>query len=64
MGVHDVSGRLSGSGTPAGNRTVSMSEPSSGTWKDASRFKMAPVAWRATTRRVQNDRPLRKRSTS
>ena len=33
-------------------------------WNEASRLRIAPIAWRATTRRVAKLRPLRMRSTS
>ena len=38
--------------------------PSSSTWNEADRLKMARPCWMATTRRVVNDRPSRIRSTS
>ena len=47
-------------GMSVGRRTA---EPST-RWYDASRLRIAPTAWRATTRRVAKLRPLRVRSTS
>ena len=63
-GLHDVGSSSSGAGMSGAIEIVSMSADSSACWYDASRFRIAPIAWRATTRRVQNDRPLRIRSTS
>ena len=61
---HPSDGRASGGGTKLGILAVWTSTSSSGTWKDASRLRMAPPDWRAATRRVLNERPLRSRSTS
>ena len=41
-----------------------MSAWSSVTWNEQDRLRIAPSDWRATTRRVVNDRPVRIRSTS
>jgi hypothetical protein len=38
--------------------------PGSSTWYDAVMLRITPTDWRAVMRRVQNDRPLRTRSTS
>jgi hypothetical protein len=43
---------------------VCTSGPGSSTWYDAARLRITPTDWRAVTRRVQKDRPLRTRSTS
>ena len=62
--VHELCSSWSGGGRSGGEATVSTSADSSGRWKLASRFRMAPTAWRATTRRVAKERPSRMRSTS
>ena len=60
---HDDSSRCSADGT-SGTVTGSTVADSSDRWYEASRLRMAPTAWRATTRRVTKLRPLRMRSTS
>jgi Na+/proline symporter len=56
------SAALSGGGHVGHRRLVL--EPSSGTWNEADRLKMALPCWMATTRRVVKERPSRMRSTS
>ena len=63
IGVHESFDELVGPATSSSSKVCSDPEGSC-TWKLASRLRMAPMAWRATTRRVQNDLPLRMRSTS
>jgi hypothetical protein len=53
-----------GSGTPAGISADCVSGPSSARWNEHSSVRIAPALWRATTRRVVKERPLRTRSTS
>ena len=60
---HDDSSRSSGAGT-SGITAGCTTADSSARWYDASRLRIAPIAWRATTRRVAKLRPLRIRSTS
>ena len=59
----EVWSRVSGSGT-FGIEIVCTSMDSDGRWNEHSALRIAPIAWRATTRRVRKDRPLRMRSTS
>src|SRR3546814_8437388 len=40
---------------------ICTSWPASSTWKEADIVRMTPTDWRATTRRVTNERPLRNR---
>jgi hypothetical protein len=55
-------------GTSSGGGTSGISawwsKPSSGTWKLAAMLKMTLPCWMATTRRVVNEPPSRRRSTS
>jgi hypothetical protein len=62
--VQLVDCRDSGAGTSDSIAIGRRSIDGSGRWKEASRFKIAPTAWRAITRRVEKLRPLRMRSTS
>ena len=43
---------------------ICTSWPASSTWNESDIVRITPTDWRATTRRVTNDRPLRMRSTS
>ena len=61
--VHDEFSSASGGGT-TGISTLCTLADRSVSWNDASRLRIAPMAWRATTRRVAKLRPLRMRSTS
>ena len=61
--VHASSRPASGPAT-SGMGTLVSDGPSAGVVNEASRFRIAPMAWRATTRRVVKDAPLRRRSTS
>lgn len=59
-----VSSTASGGGTSVGADIDCTSASGSVIWNAADRLRMAPFDWRATTRRVAKDRPLRIRSTS
>ena len=47
-----------------GTVAVCTSMASSSTWYEAVISRITPTDWRAVTRRVRNERPLRTRSTS
>lgn len=55
---------LSWSGGTGGGLTCCQSSPGSGSWKEAISSKIGFPSWLAVTRRVENDRPSRVRSTS
>ena len=61
---HDDSSSSSGAGDVGHQRPAARRLIASSCWYDASRLRIAPIAWRATTRRVTKLRPLRIRSTS
>jgi hypothetical protein len=63
-GVHDSDINDSGPGTFGSIVIVCRSREASASWNDASRLRIAPMAWRAMTRRVEKLRPFLIRSTS
>jgi hypothetical protein len=59
-----LSSASSSGGAVGGISAVWISGPPSSTWYEAVISRITPVDWRAVTRRVRNERPLRTRSTS